>query len=398
MDRRSSEPGSGGQARTDRFEMSQISVVSQQPQHARLSALENPDARSREFHSRLPGYRVTPLRSHRTLARSLGVQSVLVKDESMRMGMPSFKILGVSWALYRHLEELGQFDLKDWRTFDQLRSIVRDLGQFKLVAASDGNHGHAVARMARMFGFCSEIFVPSWISDARRRLLREEGATVVEVDGTYDSAVAASVESLTERTLLLTDTWEGKLEVGRWVLEGFATMGLEIKDQLQDGLEVPDIVVVQMGAGGLAASLIRNWAAPGDLDAVRFIGVEPQEASCVAESLIAGTRTEATGNVESVMPGLNCDTPSPAAWPYLKDGLEGVVVIPGQLVYPAMRLLATEGIRTSETGASGIAGLLALSGEPLAAQRLGLAQGANVLAIVSEGITDPETHNMAMTV
>src|SRR4051812_6155905 len=57
----------------------------------------------RAFHTALPGYRPTPLVDAPTLAAQLGVASVRVKDESDRLGMPSFKILGASWATYRAL-------------------------------------------------------------------------------------------------------------------------------------------------------------------------------------------------------------------------------------------------------------------------------------------------------
>ncbi len=53
------------------------------------------------FHASLPGFAPTPLRLAPTAAAALGVATVLVKDEGSRMGMPSFKILGASWATYR---------------------------------------------------------------------------------------------------------------------------------------------------------------------------------------------------------------------------------------------------------------------------------------------------------
>ena len=53
---------------------------------------------ARSFHESLPGYAITPLVSAPLLARRLGVAAVHVKDESVRLGLPSFKILGASWA------------------------------------------------------------------------------------------------------------------------------------------------------------------------------------------------------------------------------------------------------------------------------------------------------------
>ena len=58
--------------------------------------------------------------------------TVGVKDESNRLGLPAFKILGASWAAERALRE--------------------DPGVHTLVAACAGNHGRAVARVAAMRG------------------------------------------------------------------------------------------------------------------------------------------------------------------------------------------------------------------------------------------------------
>jgi diaminopropionate ammonia-lyase len=57
------------------------------------------------FHRRIPGYEETPLLDTPGLAEALGVGKVLVKDESSRLGLPAFKVLGASWAVYRALEE-----------------------------------------------------------------------------------------------------------------------------------------------------------------------------------------------------------------------------------------------------------------------------------------------------
>src|SRR4051812_44311881 len=55
----------------------------------------------RQFHRRLPGYAPTPLIDAPEIAEMLGVRQVLLKNESSRFGLPAFKILGASWAVYR---------------------------------------------------------------------------------------------------------------------------------------------------------------------------------------------------------------------------------------------------------------------------------------------------------
>ena len=56
----------------------------------------------------MPGYRPPRCASAPAAARRLRVAEVLVKDESSRLGLPSFKVLGASWAVYRALlDRLG---------------------------------------------------------------------------------------------------------------------------------------------------------------------------------------------------------------------------------------------------------------------------------------------------
>jgi diaminopropionate ammonia-lyase len=58
----------------------------------------------------MPGYRPTPLVELPELATELGVAAVLLKDESGRLGLPAFKILGASWAVNCALSQRGRFE------------------------------------------------------------------------------------------------------------------------------------------------------------------------------------------------------------------------------------------------------------------------------------------------
>ena len=105
-----------------------------------------------------------------------------MKDESQRLGLPSFKILGASWAVYRLL--VGRLGHEpEWRDLDELRRALAPLGPLTLVAATDGNHGRAVAHMARLLGYAARIFVPAGTAPARIDAIEGEGAPVTVVDG-----------------------------------------------------------------------------------------------------------------------------------------------------------------------------------------------------------------------
>src|SRR5215207_746856 len=70
-----------------------------------------PEYAAATFHSSMPGYQPTPLVDLPELAAELGVAAVFLKDESDRLGLPAFKILGASWAVNRALSYRSGFDV-----------------------------------------------------------------------------------------------------------------------------------------------------------------------------------------------------------------------------------------------------------------------------------------------
>jgi diaminopropionate ammonia-lyase len=319
------------------------------------------------FHRSLPGYAPTPLVDAPAAARALGVARVLVKDESSRLGLPSFKVLGASWATYRALcDRLGAAP-EPVIPLAVLR--VRLAGAVELACATDGNHGRAVARMAGLLGLPATVFVPAAMVPARREAIAAEGARVAVVDGTYDDAVARVAALAGQGTLVIQDTaWPGYETVPAWVIEGYSTIGAEIAAQ-------PDLVAVQIGVGSFAAAMVRRFAP------ARIVGVEPVAAACALASIEAGRLAEVPGPHDSVMAGLNCGRPSPLAWPDVSAGIEAFGAIADDRAREAVRLLAADGITAGESGAAGLAGLLTFAGD------LALPRDGTVLVVNTEGET-----------
>jgi diaminopropionate ammonia-lyase len=355
------------------------------------------DAPTREplaFHRRLPGYAPTPLVAAPALARRLGLGRLWVKDESSRLGLPAFKILGASWATYRALEARLGHPFAPWGSLDDLRAQLAPLGPLRLVAATDGNHGRAVARMARLLGCAAHIFVPAGMVRARMEAIAAEGASVEVVNGTYDDAVALSARAAADDTLVISDTsWPGYEAVPQAVIDGYSTILWEIDDELAGrGEPGPDLVAVQMGVGAFASAVVRHYRRPGVAAPPCIAGVEPADAACVLASLRAGRLAEVPGPHRSIMAGLNCGLPSLIAWPTLRAGLDAALAVGDEAARGAMRDLAGAGLVAGETGAAGLAGLAALLTAPgTAALRasLGLGPAARALVFVTEGATDP---------
>ncbi|HEV2745265.1 MAG TPA: diaminopropionate ammonia-lyase [Rubrobacter sp.] len=354
-----------------------------------------------EFHRRLPDYAVTPLVDAPDLADRLGVGKVWVKDESWRLGLPAFKILGASWAVYKALEAHSGGVIGGWDDLDGLKERLSPLLPLTLAAATDGNHGRAVARMAKLLGLEARIFVPADMVPARVEAIESEGAEVTVVHGTYDEAVARSAEEANERCLVISDTsWPGYVDVPTWVVEGYSTILGEISDELaRRGEEGPTLGVAQIGVGAFAAAVARHFRSPDVSPRPKMLGVEPTRAACMLASVEAGKIVHLPGPHVSIMAGLNCGAPSVVAWPTVSQGVDVFVAVDDEWSRRAMRALAGSGIVAGETGAAGLAGLLALMEESGEATRgpLGISRETRVLLFNCEGATDPESYERILT-
>ena len=81
------------------------------------------------------------------------------------------------------------------------------------------------------------------------------------------------------------------------------------------------------------------------------------------------------------MAGLNCGRVSPVAWPVIARGIEAYAAIDDRWAFAAVELLAADGVVAGESGAAGLAGLLAFR------DALALGTDATVLVVNTEGAT-----------
>jgi threonine dehydratase len=184
---------------------------------------------------------------------------VLLKLEHLQVG-GSFKARG---AVNRLLEE----------TPERLAAGV--------VTASGGNHGIGVAYAASRFGAPATVFLPETAPRTTEQRLVGMGAAVVRGGRAWDDAWAEAL-TFAERT--------GALAVHPFedpaVLAGQGTVGLELHEQAPD----LDVVLVAIGGGGLIAGVASALVhlAPR----TRVVGVEPEGAPSMLESVLAGRVVE----------------------------------------------------------------------------------------------------------
>lgn len=335
----------------------------------------------------MPGYQHTPLVEIPELSREFEVARVFVKDESARLGLPAFKMLGASWAVAQAVgDRLGTRP----RTLDQLLSLNGQLRGTTLVTATDGNHGRAVARMARMLGTQACVFVPEAVDPTATSLIEAEGADVTTCPDGYDETVrtARTFADGQPGAVLVQDTsWPGYEVVPQWIVDGYSTLFREIDIQLTErGAAPAGLIAVPVGVGSLAqAAVTYHRSAHGEPSSL--LAVEPETADCVLASLTAGAPVSLeTGATK--MDGLNCGTPSRIAWPYLTGGLDAAVRVSDDQAARSASRLASGGVPAGPCGGASLAGLTSALSGPQADDRrrdLGLTPSSTVVLLSTDG-------------
>jgi diaminopropionate ammonia-lyase len=359
----------------------------------------------RQFHSHIPAYHVTPLKSLNRLATMIGVNKIWVKDEADRLSLGSFKVLGGSYAIYQTiLKKLGN---PEGFTFDDMKDpkIREKLGDITFAAATDGNHGRGVAWAATQLGFKSVIYVHKLTSEARINAIASNGAEVKVIDGNYDDAVRQVDEDAAKYGWqVISDTsWEGYEEIPVWVMQGYTTLYSETQQQLAAMGEVaPTHIFMQAGVGSLAASAFGFYASLFGAKRPKMVVVEPDRAACLFHSMEVGDGKphSVTGDLNTIMAGLACGDPNPIAWDVLYDCADGFIKCPDYVAAKGMRvggvpLHGDPFIIAGESGAVTLGALMFLTEldrYKSIREQLGLDENSRVLLVNSERNTDPDDY------
>ncbi|WP_367132858.1 threonine/serine dehydratase [Saccharothrix sp. HUAS TT1] len=215
----------------------------------------------------------------------------------------------------------------------------------RVVCASVGNFGQAMAYVGRSRGFPVEVFVSAAAVPDKVRRMRSLGASVVEVPGDFTGAKARAREHA-ERTGAIF------VEDGRDVAitEGAGSIAVEL---LRAGVGF-DVAVVPVGDGALITGMAR-WLkehSPG----TRVVGVAAEGAPSVARAW-AG-RPVADTPVDTIADGVAVRLPVPAAVPRLRALVDDMVLVPDDAIREAMALARDAlGLVLEPAGAIGLAAI-----------------------------------------
>jgi threonine synthase len=207
---------------------------------------------------------LTPLRRADRLGAELGLAHLWIKDET-RNPTHSFKDRVVSVALTK----------------------AREFGYDTAACASTGNLAHAVAAHAAAAGMDAVTFVPTGLEAGKLAATGVYGATLFEVDGTYDDVNRLCGEAAGDYPWAFVN-----VNLRPYYAEGSKTIAYETAEQL--GWRAPDHVVVPVASGALltrVAAAFRELALVGLLDdppSVRVSGAQGAGCSPVVQAFQNG--------------------------------------------------------------------------------------------------------------
>lgn len=353
-----------------------------------------------------PIHRSTALLSLPALAASLGIKSLHVKDESSRLRLNSFKVLGGAYAVFQLVHAAANQALGRQVATSELLHAVRSVaGTMTFVCATDGNHGRSLAAGAKLLGARAVILVHEGVSISRINAIRAQGAEIIVCKGDYDDSVAWARDMATSNgwTLISDTSWPRYEAIPRTVMQGYLVAGAEAWSQLADIDVRPTHILLQAGVGGFAAAIALHAVTTWQEMPPTIIVVEPDRAACLLASAIAGHSVKVAHDQATEMAMLECFEPSMIAFNILYALADAFVAIDDSFCAKAMRcfahpLAADPKIVAGESGAAGLSALLAIAETPGAAQSLGIGPTSLVLLFNTEGATDRESYDRLVSI
>ena len=287
----------------------------------------------------------TPVMRSSYIGDVAGVRAILKLELFQKTG--SFKVRGVS------------------NTLRLLSDAERARG---VISLSAGNHAQALAWGAARYGVRATIVMPSTALPSKVAATRGYGGHVVQTDG---DLLATALELQRQQGSTLVHPFDDIR-----MIAGHASVGLEILDDVPD----VDVVVVACGGGGLISGVA---AAIKQLrPSVRVIGVEPEGAAAMTQSLAAGS-PQRLAKLDTIADGLAAPFAGTVTMAHCARFVDEWAIVSDAEIAAAMRVLLERCKLVAEPAA-------ATAIAPILNGTLKLAAGSTVVPIICGGNIDAD--------
>jgi len=281
------------------------------------------------------GTGLTPLVEARNLGRALGLDHLYVKNDTLNP-TGSFKDRNVAVAT----------------------NFALSYGFDTLSCSSTGNLAGSVAAYAARAGLRALVFIPADLEPGKVGAASAYGATIVEVDGTYDDVnrLCAELADLYQWAIV-------NVNLRPFYSEGSKTLAFEVVEQL--GWRAPDHIVVPVAAGSLLAKTAKAFSelvGAGLLDHIptRIHAAQARGCAPVSRAIQQGLDTITPVKAHSIAKSLAIGNPADGRYAAraVRASAGWGTICQEDAVQEAMALLAeTEGILSEPAGGVVVAGL-----------------------------------------
>ena len=293
--------------------------------------------------------RKTPLQKSARLSKKYGATIYLKREDLQEVR--SFKIRGA---------------------YNKMASLSKTEKQKGIVCASAGNHAQGVAWSCHALKIHGTIFMPMITPNQKIDKVKQFGDGFIEiklVGSTFDDASIASRIFEKKSGAMYVHPFNDPLTIA-----GQGTVGKEIVDQV--GAKI-DYVFACIGGGGLISGVstyVKNVN-----KGIKVIGVEPEGASCMHESL-KQNKIVTLKKIDTFVDGAAVATPGDLTFEIVKKNVDAVLRVPeGKDCITMIELYQNEGIVAEPAGALSVAAL-----DDMAEQ----IKGKTVVCILSGGNND----------
>src|SRR5919201_642219 len=265
------------------------------------------------------------------------------------------------WFKAENLQRTGSFKVRG--AMNAVLQLTPDQRRRGVITLSACNHGMALAYAAQTIGTSCVVVVRDDAPIAKLQAIRGYGAEVILVP------IAQWQQRLEEeqqrRNLHLVHPFDDPA-----VVAGQGTVGLEVLDAL------PDVrtVVVPVGGGGLIAGI--SLALKQQRGEIRVIGVEPERAPVVGESLAAG-RPVVPSRLDTIAEALAPPYTRPYNLGIVRRYVDEMRLVSEEAIIDALKAVAMQSKLVLEPG--GAAAVAALVADPaITRPAVAILSGGNV--------------------
>ena len=290
----------------------------------------------------------TPLQLHKKLSEKFGAE-VYLKREDLQV-VRSYKIRGA---------------------YNLIQSLNKEQRSRGVVCASAGNHAQGVAFSCRFLNILGTIYMPAITPKQKINQVKMFGNGLVEIvliGDTFDECQTHALEFCKENNRTFIPPFDHIK-----VIEGQATVGREILDELKD----IDFLFAPIGGGGLSAGVGTYFKTRSPK--TKVIGVEPEGAPSMKEALKAG-KPVILDKIQRFVDGAAVKKVGDLTFEMCKEVLSDVLLVPeGKVCTTILQLYNEDAIVAEPAGALTIAAL---------DQYANKIKGKKVVCIVSGGNND----------